>query len=93
MFSTEGAVRGGGGAPRGKWDSLGVGWPVKFREIFISHFTKFLNNFCKISLHGPYGIQAVCRHNLWPAVRTELGQEKWLRLLRKLQAKRIYRSQ
>ncbi len=28
----------------------------------------------------PFRILAVCRHNLWPAVRTELGQEEWLRL-------------
>jgi hypothetical protein len=26
----------------------------------------------------PYGILAVCRINLWPAVRMELGQEGWL---------------
>jgi hypothetical protein len=27
--------------------------------------------------YEPYRIQAVCWHNLWPAVRTELGQEEW----------------
>ncbi len=30
--------------------------------------------------YGPSRILAVCRHNLWPAVRMELGQEEWLRL-------------
>ncbi len=29
--------------------------------------------------YGPYRILAVCRIYLWPAVRTELGQEEWLR--------------
>jgi hypothetical protein len=29
--------------------------------------------------YGPYGILAVCRINLWPAVRVELGQEGWLK--------------
>ncbi len=29
--------------------------------------------------YGPYGILAVCRINLWPAVRMELGQERWLK--------------
>ncbi len=36
----------------------------------------------------PYGILAVCRHNLWPAVRMELGQEGWRKqLVAKLIAK------
>ncbi len=29
--------------------------------------------------YGPYEILAVCRHNLWPAVSMELGQDEWLR--------------
>jgi hypothetical protein len=29
--------------------------------------------------NGPYRVLVVCHHNLWPAVRTELGQEEWLR--------------
>jgi hypothetical protein len=29
--------------------------------------------------YGPYGILVVCRINLWPAVRMELGQEGWLK--------------
>jgi hypothetical protein len=28
---------------------------------------------------GPYGILAVGCNNLWPAVRTEQGQEGWLK--------------
>jgi hypothetical protein len=28
--------------------------------------------------YGPYWILTVCRINLWPAVRMELGQEGWL---------------
>jgi hypothetical protein len=31
--------------------------------------------------YGPYGILAVCRINLWPAVRMELGEEGWLKQL------------
>ncbi len=31
--------------------------------------------------YGPYGILAVSRINLWPAVRMELGQEGWLKQL------------
>ncbi len=42
--------------------------------------------------YRPYGILAVCHHNLWPAVRTELGQEEWIRSLWKPQAKRTYHS-
>jgi hypothetical protein len=42
--------------------------------------------------YGPYRILAVCFHNLWPAVRIELGQEEWLRSPQKPQAKRTYRS-
>jgi hypothetical protein len=29
--------------------------------------------------YGPYGILTVCHHNPWHAVRTELGQEVWLK--------------
>jgi hypothetical protein len=29
--------------------------------------------------YGPYGILVVCRHNLWPTVRMELGQDGWLK--------------
>jgi hypothetical protein len=28
--------------------------------------------------YGPYGILGVCRINLWPVVKMELGQEGWL---------------
>jgi hypothetical protein len=31
--------------------------------------------------YGHYGILVVCRINLWPAVRMELGQEGWLKQL------------
>jgi hypothetical protein len=31
--------------------------------------------------YGPYGILVVCRNNLWPAIRMELGQEGWLKQL------------
>jgi hypothetical protein len=31
--------------------------------------------------YGTYGILAVCRINLWPAVRMELGEEGWLKQL------------
>jgi hypothetical protein len=44
------------------------------------------------NMYGPYRILVVCCHNLWPAVRTELGQEEWLSSLRKPQVKRTYRS-
>jgi hypothetical protein len=29
--------------------------------------------------YGPYGILAVCRINLWPAGRIELGKQGWLK--------------
>ncbi len=42
--------------------------------------------------YGPYRILAVCPHNLWPAVRTKLGQGEWLRSRQKQQAKKTYCS-
>ncbi len=29
--------------------------------------------------YWPYGILVVCRINLWPSARMELGQEGWLK--------------
>jgi hypothetical protein len=32
-----------------------------------------------INGYEPYGILAVCCHNLWPVLKMELGQEGWLK--------------